>query len=49
MSFSESVNMDKQNEVTSKTIKIMSNASLTTYLIHMHPIFKSHYVDWGIL
>lgn len=50
MSFSESVNMDIQpNEVTSKTIKIMSNVSLTTYLIHMHPIFKSHYVDWGIL
>ena len=44
------VNMDIQtNEVNSKIIKIMSNASLTTYLIHMHPIFKSHYVDWGIL
>ena len=44
------VNMDIQpNEVNSKMIKIMSNASLITYLIHMHPIFKSHYVDWGIL
>lgn len=44
------VNMDIQpNEVNSRIIKIMSNASLITYLIHMHPIFKSHYVDLGVL
>lgn len=29
-------------------IKILSNATLFTYLMTMHPIIKNHYVEWNI-
>lgn len=39
----------KEMYCKSRLLKTLSSASLTVYLIHMHPVFKEHYVEWGIL
>lgn len=39
------------NETYCKSLflKTLGSASLVVYLIHMHPIFKQYYVEWGVL
>lgn len=29
-------------------IKVIVNASLVIYLVHMHPVFKNRYVEMGV-
>ena len=38
----------KETYYKSRLLKTLSSASLAVYLIHMHPVFKVHYVEWGI-
>ena len=33
----------------SRIISTLANASLAVYLIHMHPILKTNYIQWSIL
>lgn len=40
--------MSNLNLKEKKVIIVVSNASLVTYLIHMHPIFKNKYIEWGL-
>lgn len=37
------------NPLLGKVLKYISESSLAVYLIHMHPLIKEHYTEWGVL
>lgn len=42
------IKIDSVSKISSKLIFMLSTSSLISYELHMHPLFKNRYVEWGV-